>query len=341
LHLSLLALGLATFLVAGCASGPGTLGDASYDRDKPQTFIPNAKVEHVRGVAMGMAKSKGWSFVDSTDGTLVMQRPLNAAAAETIEPGAGLDPEPALVQVRSSFFPRQSGVDVVLDAQVMVHRGTGEEKRIDYTEEYRPDLMRSLTALRTAWNESRGRVASALPPIPSPWAQQSTASTPAPEDAAAETGTARATVAGEPTGPPVAPPRDAWGGPPALESRMPPPVMTRTSAPPPTAAAAAAPAPAPVPEIGTARPPAPVPETGSARPPAPAPATTLALREPRGTGVWAYYAEQYARLRGCAVTGEGAVLTEKTNVYEKHRVACENGTEFLVKCNAGACRGLR
>ena len=67
----------------------------------------------------------------------------------------------------------------------------------------------------------------------------------------------------------------------------------------------------------------------------------LTLQQPQGTGVWAYYAEHYARIRGCSLAGEGAVLVEETKAYEVHRVYCEGGTTFLVKCNAGTCRGMR
>jgi hypothetical protein len=62
---------------------------------------------------------------------------------------------------------------------------------------------------------------------------------------------------------------------------------------------------------------------------------------PSGTGVWAYYAEHYARVRGCRLAGEGAVLMRKTPEHEEHRVYCEGGQTFLVRCNAGICRGLQ
>ena len=67
----------------------------------------------------------------------------------------------------------------------------------------------------------------------------------------------------------------------------------------------------------------------------------MALNQPAPPGVWAYYAEHYARVRGCAVAGEGAVLVEKQPEYEMHRVYCEGGQTFLVRCNAGVCRGMR
>jgi hypothetical protein len=67
----------------------------------------------------------------------------------------------------------------------------------------------------------------------------------------------------------------------------------------------------------------------------------LVLRQPGDTGIWAYYAEHYARVRGCTLTDGGSVLVEKQNYSETHRVDCEGGRSFLVRCNAGVCRGLR
>jgi hypothetical protein len=66
----------------------------------------------------------------------------------------------------------------------------------------------------------------------------------------------------------------------------------------------------------------------------------LALNRQTEPGIWAYYAEHYAKIRGCEVSGKGAVLEQKLPEYELHRVYCENGATFLVKCNAGTCRGM-
>jgi hypothetical protein len=67
----------------------------------------------------------------------------------------------------------------------------------------------------------------------------------------------------------------------------------------------------------------------------------LALNRTGEPGVWAYYAEHYAKIRGCEIAGEGAVLEDKKPEFELHRVYCESGQSFLVKCNAGTCRGMQ
>jgi hypothetical protein len=66
----------------------------------------------------------------------------------------------------------------------------------------------------------------------------------------------------------------------------------------------------------------------------------LTLNQSGGTGTWAYYAEQYARLRGCDVADGGAVLIESRSDSEIHKVPCAGSDSFLVKCQSGVCRGL-
>jgi len=323
-------LAFVALLAVGCASTLTSSGGARYDADKPQTFLPNAKVEQVKGVAMGSAVSKGWTLVNSSVDTLVLQRNMNAAAAESISSGAGLAPLPSVIQVRSSFFPRQGGVDVVLDAQVITGRGTDKEKRDDFTESFRPELMRSLTALRKTWNESSWRVASATPPLTTP--------EPVPDDAleldtsAAVTDGADGASGAVPvytaeTQPSPSRVQSAWGTASGSDLSGPIPVEDRSYAPSVAQPSEAISLP---PEQ-----PAPTIETGSAG------SNMLTLNQPRDTGVWAYYAEHYARIRGCKLTESGAKLVEKQKFSETHRVDCEDGKSFLVHCNAGDCRGLR
>ena len=66
----------------------------------------------------------------------------------------------------------------------------------------------------------------------------------------------------------------------------------------------------------------------------------LSLSQASGTGTWAYYAEQYARLRGCNVTDAGSVLVESRADGEIHKVACVGADSLLLKCQNGTCRGL-
>jgi hypothetical protein len=83
----------------------------------------------------------------------------------------------------------------------------------------------------------------------------------------------------------------------------------------------------------------PPPVSTSAAPASPAD-SMLVLNRQAEPGVWAYYAEHYAKIRGCELSDDGAVLEQRQPEYEVHRVYCEGGQTFLVKCNAGACRGL-
>lgn len=66
----------------------------------------------------------------------------------------------------------------------------------------------------------------------------------------------------------------------------------------------------------------------------------LTLNQAGSAGTWAYYAEQYARLRGCDVTDQGAILVESRSDSEIHKVPCYSADSFLVKCQNGVCRGL-
>ena len=66
----------------------------------------------------------------------------------------------------------------------------------------------------------------------------------------------------------------------------------------------------------------------------------LTLSEASGTGTWAYYAEQFARLRGCNVTEGGAQLIESRPDGEIHKVACTGTNSFLLKCQNGVCRAM-
>ena len=325
----------AALIVVGCATTTGPVlqpSGARYDPNKPQTFLPGASVDQAKGVAMGAAVSKGWSVLQSTDDTLLLQRMLDAAAAESSLPGASVAPLPPVVQVRSSFFRRDMGVDVVLDAQVVTGRGTEQEKSVDFTENYRGELTQSLASLRQAWDTTGSRVASAIPPLPTSAAPPSTPALAGPASAGGEAAAVPAASAGAKPPAAVAGPAgtSAWG-------------PTRFSAP--------APVPLQEPAVrvedrSLASVPAPVEE--ASRPAAPLAGTApeqsanmLVLSPPTDAGLWSYYAEHYARIRGCDLADGGAVLIEKQNYSETHRVDCAGGRSFLVRCNAGVCRGLR
>ncbi|MGE5155005.1 MAG: hypothetical protein ACM3ST_13445 [Bdellovibrio bacteriovorus] len=68
-----------------------------------------------------------------------------------------------------------------------------------------------------------------------------------------------------------------------------------------------------------------------------------APRRPEGTaplgpvGTWAYYAEDYAQSRGCALTDSGARLDSAGADWERHRVPCQDGRVLRVYCYLGDC----
>ncbi|TVQ92350.1 MAG: hypothetical protein EA400_03810 [Chromatiaceae bacterium] len=130
------------------------------------------------------------------------------------------------------------------------------------------------------------------------------------------------------------------------------------SAPEPAAPSApmSAPVPAPVPAPGS--PPTPQPGSPLAAPGLTAPAATtlppllsmpatpapndmLVLNANARKGLWAYYAEEHARRRGCAVGALGAVLLQEAATYELHEVHCDGSNNFLLRCQGGVCQETR
>ncbi len=86
--------------------------------------------------------------------------------------------------------------------------------------------------------------------------------------------------------------------------------------------------------------PEPVSELSPVIAPLPARNTVTALSPSAATVSWSYYAEQYARLRGCQVTPQGAILIDTRSDGEIHKVPCEGADSLLVQCQNGECRGL-
>ena len=58
---------------------------------------------------------------------------------------------------------------------------------------------------------------------------------------------------------------------------------------------------------------------------------------PGSVGTWAYYAEQYARSRGCVLADSGARLESAGAEWERHRVPCQDGSWVRVYCRFGDC----
>jgi hypothetical protein len=158
-------------LFSGCATGPRTAGVESEVEPEsiqgPSTLIAGARTADVRSLAMGAARSKGWTIVSASDQKLVLRRPVNTDAPQAVALGLGTSGAPADVEVRTYFQQRSDGVNVVANAQLVTQvQGKGPaEQRTDYTETYRDSLMRSLGSLRTAWAAHHDRVARALPPV--------------------------------------------------------------------------------------------------------------------------------------------------------------------------------
>jgi hypothetical protein len=67
----------------------------------------------------------------------------------------------------------------------------------------------------------------------------------------------------------------------------------------------------------------------------------LVLNQSSRRGLWSYYAEDYARLRGCAIGDRGAMLLQEANGFEVLEVECSGGPNVLVKCRGGVCEPMR
>jgi len=302
--------------------------EPTIDPAAPRVLLTGADQEQARSLAMGAAVTKGWRLAESDSNLVVMQRPLSPAIAESVVPGSSQGPRPAQIEVKTLFLPRADGTVVALQADLLTTDAKGEVRH-SFTERYRPELERSLASLRRAWEGANWRIAGAAPPLPEPAPParfEEDAESEAPMTSAASDDQALASMPATQSPPAAPPPVSAppVSAPPAAQ----PPAPSRVS-PAPAAVVDASPRPAPVASAA----PAPVPAASGNM-------LTLNRASP-ATGIWAYYAEHYARVRGCRLAGDGAVLLRQTPEYEEHRVYCEGGQNFMVRCNAGICRGLQ
>jgi len=351
--------------LGGCAGTATRSVEDTWDiGNRPQMLMPGAVRSEVKGLAMGAARTKGWTIIKSTEDRLVVQRPVDpgsAAAAETM--GGNASVIPPVIEVTSAFIQRSDGVLVGLGAE-LVSQPPGEKvpKRVDYTEAYRDALTRSLESLRANWSANRQRVARSTPSdavLAEGAAERAeegqTSSNPLVQawgDAVAEEKASRGIATGGASA--VTPTPSAAA--PAPEPQMAAPAPSPTSPPGPssTAPPPSAPAPTggPAPVVdgsvalrGGAADSAPMRVGGAPLPSPPVESVPpdqnmLTLNQGGGTGTWAYYAEQYARLRGCDVTDQGAILIESRADSEILKVPCYSADSFLVKCQNGVCRGL-
>jgi len=357
---------LGAWLLAGCA---GTMDSDGFDTSqRPQLLIPGASRDEVKGLAMGSARAKGWTIVRSTNDLLVVQRPVDPASPTATALGAAGSAPPPVIEVTSAFTEQSDGVKVALRA-TLVSQPPGERapQRLDYTDNYRDALKQSLESLRSNWDANGQRVTNAIPPQTAGATRSGADPAPAPANnplvkAWGETVAAETAATPGATGGTVATPADnprvkVWGEP-LTEGTATTPDATGGTVATPAATPTPTPVTSPAPRsTETTRSPAPVIDGSSAltatRPltlsvpiPAPTPAplapqdNMLTLSQAGGTGTWAYYAEQYARLRGCTVTDSGSQLIETRADGEIHKVSCVDAESYLLKCENGVCRAL-
>ncbi len=152
-------------LLSGCA-GNQLVSDGFDATNRPQLFFPGANRAEVKGLAMGAARTKGWSIVQSRDDRLVMQRPVDPSSPSALALAPATSSVPPVIEVTSAFIEQSGGVTVALGA-ALISQPPGEKapKRIDYTENYRDALTQSLESLRSNWTANRQRVANAMPTL--------------------------------------------------------------------------------------------------------------------------------------------------------------------------------
>ncbi len=364
----ILSMTAVAVLQVGCAGSPrtGTFDpqvEAFQVGDRPQMVFPGASRAEVKALAMGSARSRAWIIAETTDDRVVARRPLDpgsplardlGSAAATAAPGS-------LVEVTSYFLDDRGSVKVALDAALVSTTPDGQPTRTDVTEAFRPSLDESLRSLHSTWSRDRARVARAAPPSGAVRAGEARDSGGSDGAALADTGTSPpATRADETTAtPPVAA---------AMSSQTPaaatpaPRAFEQTSPPAPTPVAGTPARPAPEPRRSTSGPapiidtrptltrtqPVAVTQPMSLPEPLAQPAVEtipnsenmMALSPSSGSVSWSYYAEQYARLRGCNVEPSGSILVDSRSDGEIHKVPCAGADSVLVQCRDGDCRGL-
>ncbi|KAA6184858.1 hypothetical protein F2Q65_11140 [Thiohalocapsa marina] len=318
-------IGLLALLLAGCGSAPvrETPDLAADISHLPQTRLQGARLEHARAVAMGTARSKGWDIRATRPDQLVLERRLAADSSRmrASDPAARLTPPK--VSVLADFVEGAGGTTVALQAFMVTNPATEQEQRVDATADFESELLISLSALQSAWMESRPKVTSVVPvPTKQDLAQQDAARVGSPlQDAA-------------PSGDEVT---AAWVGPIPTETRVSAvgdradsrggdAVGIDANVPMATGARAG---------DGT------MTDWPDRRTDAIGRNDMLVLDSSARKGLWAYYAEDYARLRGCRLGDRGAMLLQERRGFELHEVDCLGGANMLLKCQGGICEPMR
>ena len=315
---------LSAILTAGCATTSSTMWEHS---GRPQISIAGAEVRDVRSIAMGSARSKGWRIVETSDDRLVLERTMDADSPQAV--AAGVTGPAPTVRVTTYFSQDSDGVNVALDAKLIAVQGPkGDNQTSDYTDTYRDALERSLESLRSTYASNRHRVMTAPPPLsehteiaettddeaapPAISSPATTVDTPPPAEPAS---TVAVTLpSGEQTWRSESGEKPSWGTPLQGGSTLQPGTNT---------------------DVTAATPIADEPVRVDPKD------NMLVLNTNTATGTWAYYAEQYARLRGCELGNRGAELLQKNAEYEIHQVSCVNGQSFQMRCSDGVCQGLQ
>jgi hypothetical protein len=331
---------VAVVLVSGCATQPRSTDVASDEQAEtisgPSTLIAGAKVDEVRGVAMGAARAKGWTIVSASEHKVVLSRSVNPDAPQAVELGPSADGLPPTIEVTSLFREGQGGVSVTVNAQLVTRvQGQGKggkglvEQRSDYTESYRDSLTHSLDSLRSAWAALHQRVAAALPPVNA--AGQAAAETAA--ELNSDQAGAASTGGGAPLQSPITPEPApaAWGSAPEEEAET-------------AAEVQEAPEPRPAPVVlatpAAARTVAPHAPTAAAAKPATGNGNMMALNQGSQTRNGMSSAERFAAKHGCNVRLGHTVLVRRDGPAEVLRVYCTGDPAFVIKCTDGACKIL-
>ena len=350
--------------VGGGSSGPEkvAIGDISQ---LPQVQLPGASMEEARSVAMAAARTRGWDITAADANRLLLERPLSPDLPQARALSSPL--APPRMQVKTAIVDRRDGAIVALQAFVLTNPATQDEKRIDYTSEYENQLLISLSSLSSAWIAARDKVRSDVPTLAQFEASQGAeadaggdlgnvaetvgtggaamAAVPSPEPAPRPEATRHASAPGRAPTPAPAPRAVQRSAPAAALAE---PAASGTSSVPAASSSVIGPSVA-APTPSQLRPgpsldggvPAPAPIAPTAPLPTAASNDMLVLNQGARKGLWAYYAEDYARLRGCAIGNRGAMLLQQADGTEVHEVECVGKANILVKCRGGVCESMR
>lgn len=161
-------LACVVLLLEGCASNPPSAkapaaAEPIQIGNLPQALLPDAKASDVKSIAMGAARSKGWTIGQSAKDKIVLQRPSGSGYALG---GNGMPPMPGSMLEVTTYFVEQAGDVTVASKAEVVSKTAGPNgtTRADVTEDYRGSLEQSLGSLQSAWSQQRDRLARAAPP---------------------------------------------------------------------------------------------------------------------------------------------------------------------------------